>query len=46
MSYSLIYLLLLYNRMAKRSRIDLQGGEVGDIAVPIPMLNRGKGEFY
>ncbi|XP_076045736.1 uncharacterized protein LOC143027975 [Oratosquilla oratoria] len=32
-------------RMVKRSRIDLKAGEVGDnVAVPIPMVDRGRGD--
>ena len=31
--------------MVKRSRIDLKAGEVGDnVAVPIPMVDRGRGD--
>jgi len=31
--------------MVKRSRIDLQAGEIGDnVAVPIPMVDRGRGD--
>ena len=32
-------------RMVKRSRIDLKAGEIGDnVAVPIPMVDRGRGD--
>ena len=31
--------------MVQRSRIDLQAGEIGDnVAVPIPMVDRGRGD--
>ena len=31
-------------RLAKRSRVNLKAGEVGDnVVVPIPMVDRGRG---